>query len=38
MNMGDLFGMAGKMKEMQARMQEAQENLTKITEVGESGA
>jgi len=38
MNMGDLFGMAGKMKEMQARMQEAQENLTKITEVGEAGA
>ncbi len=38
MNMGDLFGMAGKMKEMQARMQEAQENLGKIIESGEAGA
>lgn len=38
MNMGDIFGLAGKMKEMQARMQEAQENLGKITETGEAGA
>ncbi|WP_337042214.1 YbaB/EbfC family nucleoid-associated protein [Emticicia sp. 17c] len=38
MNMADIFGMAGKMKEMQSRMQEAQENLGKITETGEAGA
>ena len=38
MNMGDIFGLAGKMKEMQARMQEVQENLGKITEIGEAGA
>lgn len=38
MNMGDIFGLAGKMKEMQARMQEVQENLGKITETGEAGA
>ncbi len=38
MNMGDLFGLAGKMKEMQARMQEVQESLGKITETGEAGA
>jgi DNA-binding YbaB/EbfC family protein len=38
MNMGDLFGMASKMKEMQTRMQEAQENLVKIVETGEAGA
>jgi nucleoid-associated protein EbfC len=30
MNMGDIFGLAGKMKEMQARMQEVQENLVSI--------
>ena len=38
MNMGDIFGLAGKMKEMQARMHEVQENLGKITETGEAGA
>jgi DNA-binding YbaB/EbfC family protein len=38
MNMGDIFGLAGKMKEMQTRMQEAQENLGKITETGDAGA
>lgn len=38
MNFGDIFGLAGKMKEMQARMQEVQENLGKITETGEAGA
>jgi len=38
MNMGDIFGLAGKMKEMQTRMQEAQDNLEKIIETGESGA
>ncbi|WP_435356447.1 YbaB/EbfC family nucleoid-associated protein [Emticicia sp. SJ17W-69] len=36
--MGDIFGLAGKMKEMQARMQEVQESLGKITETGEAGA
>ncbi len=36
--MGDIFGLASKMKDMQARIGEAQENLSKITEIGESGA
>jgi len=34
-NMMDMFG---KMKEVQARMKEAQESLTAVTETGESGA
>jgi len=35
MNMMDMFG---KMKEVQSRMQDAQQNLSAITETGESGA
>ncbi|GAB3800251.1 YbaB/EbfC family nucleoid-associated protein [Spirosoma humi] len=35
MNMMDMFG---KMKEVQSRMKDAQENLSAVTETGESGA
>ncbi|MBX2962441.1 MAG: YbaB/EbfC family nucleoid-associated protein [Cyclobacteriaceae bacterium] len=35
--MFDMMKMMGKMKEVQARMKEAQENLDKITAHGESG-
>lgn len=34
----DLTGMMGKMKDLQARMKEAQEQLSSITESAESGA
>ena len=34
----DMLGMLGKVKELQARMKETQENLGKITETGEAGA
>ena len=34
----DLSGMMGKMKDLQARMKEAQEQLSSITESAESGA
>lgn len=37
-NMGDLMGMMGKVKELQSKMKEAQEQLSAITEGGESGA
>jgi nucleoid-associated protein EbfC len=37
-NMGDMMGMIGKMKELQTRMKEAQEQLGGITESAESGA
>jgi nucleoid-associated protein EbfC len=36
--MFDMMGMLGKMKDIQARMKEVQENLGKITETGEAGA
>ena len=36
--MFDMMKMMGKMKEVQARMKEAQDNLGKITVQGESGA
>jgi nucleoid-associated protein EbfC len=35
--MFDMMKMMGKMKEVQARMKEAQDNLVKITATGESG-
>jgi DNA-binding YbaB/EbfC family protein len=35
--MFDMMKMMGKMKEVQARMKEAQDNLGKITAMGESG-
>lgn len=38
MGMFDMMGMMGKVKEMQAKMQEVQEGLTKITAEGEAGA
>ena len=34
----DLSGMMGKMKDLQARMKEAQEQLSTLTETAESGA
>jgi DNA-binding YbaB/EbfC family protein len=34
----DMMKMMGKVKEMQARLKEAQDNLEKITVVGEAGA
>ncbi len=34
----DLFNMMGKVKEMQSKMKEAQENLTSILAEGEAGA
>ncbi len=36
--MFDMFGMMGKMKEVQAKLKEAQENLQHITVTAESGA
>jgi nucleoid-associated protein EbfC len=36
--MFDMMGMLGKMKDIQARMKDVQENLGKITETGEAGA
>jgi nucleoid-associated protein EbfC len=36
--MFDMMKMMGKMKEVQARMKEAQDNLTKLRAQGESGA
>jgi nucleoid-associated protein EbfC len=38
MGMMDMMGMMGKVKEMQAKMQEAQEKLVDITAEGEAGA
>lgn len=38
MGMFDMMGMMGKVKEMQAKMQEAQEKLGDITAEGEAGA
>lgn len=35
---GDMMGMLGKVKEFQAKMKEAQENLGYLTESAESGA
>lgn len=35
--MGDMMGMLGKVKEFQAKMKEAQENLGDLSESGESG-
>lgn len=37
-NLGDMMGMMGKMKEIQARMKSAQENLSTLSATGESGA
>ncbi len=37
MNMFDMMGMLGKMKDLQAKMKEAQESLSTITESGEAG-
>ncbi|TAE25121.1 MAG: YbaB/EbfC family nucleoid-associated protein [Cytophagales bacterium] len=37
-NLGNMMDMVGKMKDIQARMQEAQQSLSTITETGESGA
>lgn len=37
-NMGDMMGMMGKIKDLQARMKQAQEELAGITESAESGA
>ena len=37
-NLGDLAGMMGKIKDLQNRMKEAQEQLATITETAESGA
>jgi len=37
-NLGNMMDMVGKMKDIQARMQEAQQSLATITETGESGA
>ena len=34
----DMMKMMGKVKEMQARLKEAQDNLDKITETGDAGA
>jgi len=36
--MFDMMKMMGKVKEMQARLKEAQDNLDKITATGEAGA
>jgi nucleoid-associated protein EbfC len=36
--MFDMMGMLGKVKDLQAKMKEAQESLGSITETGESGA
>lgn len=38
MGMMDMMGMMGKVKEMQAKMKEAQDRLEEITADGESGA
>lgn len=38
MGMMDMMGMMGKVKEMQAKMQEAQEKLGEITAEGDAGA
>jgi nucleoid-associated protein EbfC len=38
MNPMEMFGLMGKMKEMQARMKEAQDNIERITDTGEAGA
>jgi nucleoid-associated protein EbfC len=37
-NLGDMMGMMGKMKEIQARMKAAQESLGTLSATGESGA
>ena len=37
-NLGDMMGMMGKMKEIQARMKSAQESLSTLSATGESGA
>lgn len=37
-NLGNMVDMFGKMKDIQARMQEAQQSLSTITATGESGA
>lgn len=36
--MFDMMGMLGKVKDLQAKMKEAQESLSSITETGEAGA
>lgn len=38
MNMFDMMGMMGKVKDMQARMKEIKDNLVHLTAEGESGA
>ncbi|MCU0324474.1 MAG: YbaB/EbfC family nucleoid-associated protein [Spirosomaceae bacterium] len=38
MNPMEMFGLMGKVKEMQSRMKEAQENVEKIIDTGEAGA
>jgi nucleoid-associated protein EbfC len=37
-NLGDMMGMMGKMKEIQARMKAAQESLGTLSATGEAGA
>ena len=37
-NLGDMMGMMGKMKEIQARMKDAQDSLATLSATGESGA
>lgn len=37
-NVGNMMEVFGKMKDIQARMQEAQQSLSTLTETGESGA
>jgi nucleoid-associated protein EbfC len=37
-NLGDMMGMMGKMKEIQARMKTAQDSLGTLSATGESGA
>ena len=37
-NLGNMMDMFGKMKEVQARMKEAQQSLAGLTDVGEAGA
>ncbi len=37
-NLGNMMDMVGKMKDIQARMQEAQQSLSTLTQTGESGA
>lgn len=37
-NLGDMMGLMGKIKDLQAKMQQAQQELASITETAEAGA